>query len=272
MSVITKQLGNLHQIELFRESYTKYMKLKLSPGKTVAILACIALFLLFANISVLFSKYALGHDHLMGIVNIFDLNREANFPTFFATFTLFLCSGLFTLIYLSEKENSKYSARYWLGLAVVFLFLSFDESLSFHERLSTPIREFAHLNEYLYFAWVIPYGVLSFILFLVYLKFLFNLPVRYRNLFLVSGTVFITGAIGFELFGAKQYSIRISIDPNLVQPVHENIIYALTYTCEETLEMTGVLILIYALMSYIDRELGELRLSIHPEDKKSSSH
>jgi hypothetical protein len=56
------------------------------------------------------------------------------------------------------------------------------------------------------------------------------------------------GALGFELIGGYWTELY----------GQENAAYALITTCEQSLQMTGILVFIYALMSYITSELNEL--------------
>ena len=84
------------------------------------------------------------------------------------------------------------------------------------------------------------------------MKFVFNLPSKTRILFLIAGSVYVSGAVGMELireFYSKLYADNITFVTIII-------------TIEELLEMTGVVIFIYALMSYIDSELKDIRLSI----------
>ena len=60
-------------------------------------------------------------------------------------------------------------------------------------------------------------------------------------LFLISGSLFVLGAIGFEILGGWQEEIYGKF----------GIFYAICYTCEEFLEMLGVVIFNYSLLTYI---------------------
>ena len=102
----------------------------------------------------------------------------------------------------------------------------------------------------LYFTWVIPGMIFVAAVAIGFLSFLIQLPARTRNLFLAAGTVFVGGAIGVEMLSAieadahTQYSLS----------------YALIITLEETMEMLGIVLFIYALSDYISRHIGELRV------------
>ena len=81
-----------------------------------------------------------------------------------------------------------------------------------------------------------------------------NIPTLYSALlrqitvlFVVSAVVFVAGAIGFELVDGRQYEAHGADD----------IVYAILYTCEESLEMLGTAIFIYALLLYIARRFED---------------
>ena len=51
--------------------------------------------------------------------------------------------------------------QWWTRLALVFVYLSLDEALSFHERLNRPVRDLLDTSGALYYAWVIPYALFA---------------------------------------------------------------------------------------------------------------
>jgi hypothetical protein len=130
--------------------------------------------------------------------------------------------------------------------------LSIDETIQFHEHLSHPIRTLVGTSGILYFAWVIPGFIFVLILGLFLLKFIKSLPRNTRILFIISGFIYLMGAIGMELVGGYIYN----------SSGYENITYAMVTNLEESLEMIGILIFIYALMRYIETNINELRIYI----------
>ena len=84
-----------------------------------------------------------------------------------------------------------------------------------------------------------------------------DLPVRIRILFIIAGSIYVMGAMGLELVGgyhADTYGVR-------------NTTYVVLVSIEEILEMIGVVIFIYALMSYISSMLPGLNLRISSDLK-----
>jgi hypothetical protein len=215
------------------------MNININPMLVYKGLLSVICLLVIANSLGIISKYFLDHEHVFGLIRLFDLNKEANIPTLFASCLHLFASILLLIIVLMHKKNNTVSL-YWAGLVIVFMFLGLDEISGIHEMLITPVRSSMNATGYLYFAWVIPYGIFTLILFLLYIRFLIDLPRKILCLFILSGFMFISGAIGFELLGGKHYELS-----------GYDLEYALYVTCEETLEMLGVATFIYALMTYI---------------------
>jgi hypothetical protein len=51
--------------------------------------------------------------------------------------------------------------------------------------------------------WVIPAGLLAMVVGLIYLRFLRHLQRETRRVFVISGILFIAGAVGMEMIGAR---------------------------------------------------------------------
>ncbi|WP_422080557.1 hypothetical protein [Ulvibacterium sp.] len=135
---------------------------------------------------------------------------------------------------------------------MLFLFLTIDEMVSFHESLILPFRSLFDISSgFLFFAWVIPYGIGVFVFGLVYLRFLMDLPKKTRFLFILSGSLFVSGAIGMELIGANEFA-----------KAGYSFSFSLITTLEESMEMIGIAFFIYALAQYIYENFGSFSLKI----------
>ncbi len=184
------------------------------------------------------------------LVDNFNVNNEKSFPTMYSVYTLQICSILLASIAYLTKLNQGKFVRHWQVLSLIFLYLSFDEALSFHERATDPLRSMLGTTGFLRFAWVIPAFILVIIFLISYLSFLIALPKKIRNLFLISGSIFLTGALIMEMVGGKVLTVFSS-----------GIEYTLVVTCEEFLEMLGIVIFIYALLSYLKSKLINIKIS-----------
>jgi len=236
------------------------LKIEIYPRKILILLLYLILFLLFANITGIISKFYFNHGQVYGLVPLFDFNTEANIPTFYSSLALISCSILLAFIFLAHKRQGS-SYKPWRGLSIIFLFLSIDEIATIHEWMNDPIQQLLNTSGLLYFAWIIPYGLALLLLLGIYLKFLINLPKKFLHLFIISGVIFISGAIGIESFCGWYCE--------LLGGIHglDNLLYSVFYTGEEFLEMLGIVFFIYTLLSYIVTELNYSTISITNKEK-----
>ena len=127
-----------------------------------------------------------------------------------------------------------------------------DEASSTHELLTTPLRNLLQTSGFLYFAWVIPGLAFVLAIAIIFWRFLMHLPTRTRRLFVVAAIVYIVGVIGTELVAGWYVELY----------GRNNLTYSFLVTLEETLEMTGIIVFVYALLDYMTVNLGELRIRI----------
>jgi hypothetical protein len=183
-------------------------------------------------------------NHLQGIMfqynRLFNLNLEANIPSWFSSFLMLISAFYLWIIYNSKNRESLYK-KHWLYLSLIFLFLSLDEISSIHEIMNNPTRRLLHSSGIFYWSWLIPALFLLSFGAIYFIKFLYTLPKRTRNLFLFSAVVFITGAVGFEMIGGWLYSHNLA----------ETMLYNIEVWIEESLELIGLLIFIYSLRDYL---------------------
>lgn len=227
--------------------------MKLSIGSKAAfkgLLAAIAV-LLAAHLLSLFVKHSLGHPRAYGFVPLFNLDHERNIPTFFSALMLTGCAFLLWLISTAQRRSGG-AWRLWYGLMGIFAFLAVDESVSIHERLIRPIRETLDVSGAFHFAWVIPYGFAVLIVGALYLRFLLSVGKRTAWLFVASGSVYVSGALGLELVsGYIASSVGIGTAP-----------YVIATTIEELLEMLGLALFAFALIEYMEIRFERIVVSI----------
>jgi hypothetical protein len=91
-----------------------------------------------------------------------------------------------------------------------------------------------------------------------YLKFVLNLPKVTRNLFIVSGIVYVAGAVGCEMIGGHFFKVY-----------GKTHLWWIAVTFEEMLEISGLILFNYALLDYFVGFRVMLRFS-KTENYKSS--
>ncbi len=217
----------------------------INPRKCALVLGIIAVYLALQS---LISEYWLENvlsseiDGIMiSLLDLFSVNLEASIPTWYATILLFVSAVLLALITAVKLKQKDPYARYWLGLSIVFLYLSVDEGAAIHEIFSDPLQAALHTTGYLNFAWLIVFVPLVLLFALLYLRFLFHLPARIRNLVILAGVLYVGGAVIVEAISANRWYV----DGGVSFP------YLAIATVEELCEMLGVVVFIFALLSYL---------------------
>jgi hypothetical protein len=231
----------------------------LKPSDVARVLGAVAFFLVLASIGGQLSKYLLGYDSIYGLVNLFDVSEEQNIPTFFSVLLLSCAALLLTVITALKKKQNDPDVSRWTILAFGFLLMAVDEGWSFHERLVAPVRGLLGDGPYgiLYLAWVIPGIAVVVILALFFLTFLMRLPAKTRFTFMFAGALYVGGALGVEL--AEGYYAELHGSTNLI--------FNLMSSVEESLEMAGVIVFIYALLKYIADNYEEVRFRIDDKER-----
>jgi hypothetical protein len=184
------------------------------------------------------------------VIRALLLDAEANLPTFFAFSLLAFCAVLLALI-AARAFLARHEFRFhWALLGGLFLLVAFDEAAGLHERLNAPVRAALDVSGALYFAWVIPFGSLVALLALSYLRFLRDLPAPFGRLFVLSGVLYVTGALGAEMLGSAYHQVN----------GNRTLTYQLITIVEETLEMLGIVVFAYSLMRFLARQNGRVCL------------
>ncbi len=229
--------------------------------RILKILGSVILVLAVCNVLGQYSRYVLGHGRLLGFVAEFDLNAANNIPTYVSSIMLLAASLLLGAIAYVVRQTKPQFALYWLGLFLLFAVMSVDEVASLHERLGLITGAFPDTHGLPYVEWGTPVMGGGFVLFgLLYMPFFFRLSSRWKKLFAASGGVYMGGALGFELVGGT-----------LIKALGEvTFAYELVSTVEESLEMAGVALFIYALLEYLRAHVAAVHLVLGDEGDAGS--
>jgi len=229
---------------------------RLAPGRITRLLALALCGLTIASVAGQLAIYCGGYTTFGGVIPLFDLDDERNIPTWFSSTGLLLCAVFLGLIAAAKKRERDGYTWDWQVLAIIFLGLSLDEAAGLHELTVKPLRSMLGADGMLLYTWVV-LGAAFLVLFMAaYLRFFLNLPPDTRWLFAVAGTVYVSGALGMELVGGYYASLH----------GHRNLMFATLTTIEEVGEMAGVLIFIYALLSYISTYIREVTIHIGDQE------
>lgn len=211
-------------------------------------------------------KYFLAssNPNLFGYVRLFYLGEEQSIPTWYSSFALLLCSVILAVIFLANRSAGGGYARHWGILSIIFLYLSVDEGSSVHEKMGRIVKVvFRALDVqpggFLSSGWVVPATVLLLVFVLAYLRFFLDLPARQKLLFFAAGAVYVGGALLLEVVAASYVSFFGGAQS---MTAALNFGRTMIATTEELFEMSGVLILIYALLSYVRSHVPEITVRV----------
>jgi len=210
-----------------------------SSRRFVALLAYVAIGIVVIHVATLVLMYGFHHDNVMGLTRQFDVDGERNLPAWFSSGLLLFAAVLLGVIASRQKPGVKPRAMYWALLAVVFTYLAFDEGFELHERLGDYLAIWASVHEMESYVWLIPYALFVVAMMVTFSRFLIQLPPEHRKRVMISGAVYVSGAMGFEALGAlyvHHYHTEVGI------------LYDIETAIEESLEMAGSILFIRALL------------------------
>ncbi|WP_009632222.1 hypothetical protein [Synechocystis sp. PCC 7509] len=234
-------------------SSTKKLIFSLSPEKTTRFLVFLVSGLVVCSLFFQFCIYYLPDFPLRDtLASISNVDVEQNIPTLYSWSALLFCAMLLAIVAKIKQVAGDRHVNYWKALAIIFVYLALDEAIAIHEKFIEPLRSSLNTSGFLYYAWVIPGAIFAFAVFLGFLKFINALPPKTKRLFLTAGAVFIGGAMGMELLSGAYTELY----------TNNNFITSILTSIEEFMEMMGIVIFIYALLSYISSDLKGLNLNI----------
>ncbi len=236
----------------------------LSARRVTFILLSAFVFLLVMH--VLVQAGHIGLHWAMGAMTLlFDMDLENNMPAFFNAGLFFIAAALF---YLAGRSERQVAPRPWYILAVVFLFLGIDEGSQVHEQFMIVTLKLIGWNEHhmgwLYYAWTIPYVIATVALGAIMLPFVVKLPAATRTPLVLSGVIYVTGAVGMEMWSGKIAEAAFDTD------LPHNLAYCSVITIEESLEMLGLILCIHTLMRVHEQRATSFAVTIRPAVETST--
>jgi hypothetical protein len=225
-------------------------KLRLSPRRVTLVLLAVVLGLIIGGFLTQYIKCFYGHDVQFGFVRLLALDGEDNLPSWYSSVQLLFSSVALGIIGLSRKQEKNPYRWHWLTLSVLFLCLSIDEAASIHEMTAPLIEHWLAtagplinlVSSLLGTPWLLAAIPFTIIVFLLFVRFLWNLPRATMILFVIGGGSYVAGAVGVEDL-AGHYLVNPGAD--------ETFTYQIMVTVEEGLEMLGIVVFLYGLMTYM---------------------
>lgn len=171
------------------------------------------------------------------IFNFLSVDQEAMLPSWYGS-SLWFVAAMLTLVMLFSAVRRRTS---WALFCLMCLYFSLDESAVVHEKLNDPGSQLAaSMGIETQFSWLLLAALPVLIVVGVLLRHVWLLPKLQRWMIIIAGTVFLAGAVGFEILGGAVWNPK-----NYTWEYYR---YALA---EEFLEMAGVSLLIVALLSLV---------------------
>lgn len=199
------------------------------------------------------AAWHLGLYGRQGTFKTFDVDVEASVPTWYSALALALAAVLLALIVktLRERKQTRDLPR-WIALTAGFVFLSVDEIAGFHERAGKLLHAIGRFEGWLRYPWVL--CAIGATLFLIpyFFDFLKRMEPRMRRQFVVSGLIFVGGAVGMEIVGGN---IREHLGKT-------SFAYCVGAHIEEFFEMAGIVLFNAALIEYLAHLRGGTPLSV----------
>lgn len=225
--------------------------LEVAPRRRAAgVLLLIAAALVAASLVTRWAAYradvaAPGSDRAeawLAVMKLFDVNSEANAPTWFSS-SLLLAGALASALIpvLAGRAGGRDAGR-WFALAGLLALLSLDEAAAFHERLGGPAADLLGWTGGggLRFAWVVPGAVLAVVVGGFFVGFLTRLPPGVRGHLIGAGVTFLTASLAVETVGGA------------VLDAHgDRAGYVLVTAVEEGLEMAAAVWFLYGVTSFL---------------------
>jgi hypothetical protein len=236
------------------------MEIRVDPKQIAIAFLWVVAVLTVINSVLLFFYYYLDDDDLFGLIDLFDFAIEGNIPTLYSAVAILFCSVLLALITYTNWHKPEGKRFYWLGLTMLFLFLAIDEGVAIHEAIGSYFERYLHAEGFIYFMWVVPYGIAVVVIGLIFLKFVRELPKTTRARFIAAGVIYLIGVLGIEMLGAREADLHSTY----------TVLYSMLYMLEELLEMLGIILFIYALLSHLTEETGPLSIVLQPADGNRS--
>lgn len=174
------------------------------------------------------------------IVRYFSLEHEANLPTYCSALLILIAAFILLIIGKMQPHGSRF---HWQSLSAVMLFLSLDEATSIHETVGNFFGIIFSGKNAFVSNWPLPYSIFCIIVLVFYFPWLQKMPRKLRNGMLLSGFIYVAGALGIEILESKlKYIYDESQWDNVLN---------WTVTTQEIMEMAGMFLFVKTLAEYL---------------------
>jgi len=173
-----------------------------------------------------------------------DFDAEQSIPCWFSTLLIAAAALVCTAVAKRMWDRRWRGAGSFVFLAAALWWVSLDENLSFHEKLTGPMQQFIGEDGWLVFAWVVVGGPVAIAMGALMLPALLRLPRRIFWTLVLAAATYVGGAVGMEM-AASFVATRITW--------HASELYSLCVVIEESAEMIGMILMIQGMTLQLNR-------------------
>ena len=171
------------------------------------------------------------------IFSVFNLDAENAVPAWYSAMLMAGSAALILVVAAALRDIDPLNSHRWRVLAYIFFFLSIDEAISIHERMTVPLREAFGFSGVLYYSWVVVAAPLLVGGVHYFFPLVKQLVPQVRRRVIAAGAMYLIGAVGLEL--AAGYILTNNLG---------NDIFAIAFVAEESLEIFGLTLFVSALV------------------------
>jgi hypothetical protein len=220
-------------------------------ARLVALLWCGTMVVLSLGVAREAVLSIVGTETILRDLRHFALDAERSVSTWFESLLMALNALLVAVLASLSRSADSENIWHWRVLALIFVLMSMDEVVAFHESTMAPLRAAFGFSGFLHFSWVVIAAPLLAIAASVYLPFLLRLPQPFRWRLLAAGMIFVLGAFGLEIIGGY-FASAMGMD---------SMPYKAEATIEESLEMIGLTLCASSLLALIASRAPALAFS-----------
>ncbi len=220
------------------------------PSRSSVLVLCTFMLVGLIGLVGQFSRDGLDSTRLLGVVQWFHLGSEGSIPSWLSSTGMLLAAGLLaTIAFTATTDRLAFDhdlRRFWWAASALFFVMSLAEFAGFHEMLISPLREAFGAADTFNLASIVPGILIVLIVLALSARMLLRLPVEITGLLLVSGAIYVGGAIGMDVLGGMRASL----------PGEASLHHELFVGVAEILEMLGIALFLTTMLEYRRRQVG----------------